>query len=211
MPKIAPLEALKMLTDGNARFTAGTRTHPHETLDSVKETAKDGQHPFVTILSCSDSRVLLHVIFDEGIGDIFSICVAGNLVGEHVLGSIEFGVAQLGTPLCVILGHTQCGAVIAACTGGGDVGNITSLMQAIRPAVQRAETETGKTGKEIVESCARHNVFYQIEVLCKRSAILREAVQSGRLLIVGAMYDIENGTVEILGQHPKIEDLIQEK
>jgi len=121
MPKIAPLEALKMLTDGNARFAAGTRSHPHETLDSVKETAKDGQHPFVTILSCSDSRVPLHVIFDEGIGDIFSICVAGNLVGEHVLGSIEFGVAQLGTPLCVVLGHTQCGAVIAACTGDGNV------------------------------------------------------------------------------------------
>jgi len=170
----------------------------------------------VTILSCSDSRVPLNIIFDQGIGDIFSICVAGNLVGEHGLGSIEFGVAQLGTPLCVVLGHTQCAALIAACTAGGNAdggngGNITSLMQAIRPAVQRAENETGKTGKEIAEPCARHNVFYQIEVLCKRSAILRETVQSGQLLIVGAMYDIENGTVEILGQHPNIEELIQEK
>jgi len=200
-----------MLTDGNARFTAGTRLHPHETLDRVKETAMNGQHPFVTILSCSDSRVPLNIIFDQGIGDIFSICVAGNLVGEHGLGSIEYGVAHLGTPLCVVLGHTKCGAVIAACTGGGDEGNIASLMQAIRPAVQQTETATGQAGKEMVESCARHNVFYQIEVLCKRSSILREAVQSGQLLIVGAFYDIESGKVEILGQHPKIEELIQEK
>jgi len=206
VPKITSQEALTMLTDGNARFTAGKLSHPHETLDRVKETAANGQHPFVTILSCSDSRVPLHIIFDQGIGDIFSVCVAGNLVGDHELGSIEYGTAHLGTPLCVVLGHTKCGAVIAACTGGGNEGNIKSLMEAIRPAVQRAETETGKTGKETVESCTKHNVLYQIEMLCTRSATLREAVQSGQLLIIGAIYDIESGKVEILGQHPKIED-----
>jgi len=211
VPKIAPLEALKMLTDGNARFVTGTRSYPRESLDRIKETAMNGQRPFVTMLSCSDSRVPLHIIFDQGVGDIFSICVAGNLVGEQGLGSIEYGVVHLGTPLCVVLGHTKCGAVIAACTGGANEGSITSLMQAIRPAVQRTEAETGRTGKEIAESCARHNIFYQIEVLCKRSAMLREAVQSGQILIVGAMYDIENGTVEMLGQHPNIEELIQEK
>ena len=208
--KIAPQDALKMLVDGNARFVAGNLTHPHETLDRAKETAINGQHPFVTILSCSDSRAPLNIIFDQGIGDIFSIRVAGNVVGDHELGSIEYGVEHAGTQLCVVLGHTKCGAVTAASTGGGEEGNIKSLMQAIRPAVQRAEAETGKTGKDIVECCAKHNVFYQMEALCKGSEILRESVRSGKLLIVGAIYDIESGQVEILGPHPKIEDLVKE-
>jgi carbonic anhydrase len=208
--KVAPQEALQMLIDGNARFVAGKLAHPHETLDRAKDTAINGQHPFVTILSCSDSRAPLDVIFDQGIGDIFSIRVAGNVGGEHELGSIEYGVEHAGTQLCVILGHTKCGAVTAASTGGGDEGNIKSLMLAIRPAVQRTETETGKTGKEIVEPCAVHNVFYQMETLYKGSVILRRAVRSGELIIVGAIYDIETGKVEILGPHPKTEELIKE-
>jgi carbonic anhydrase len=208
--KITPQEALTMLMDGNARFVAESLSHPHDTLDRAKDTASNGQHPFATILSCSDSRAPINVIFDQGIGDIFSIRVAGNVVGSHELGSIEYGVEHAGTRLCVVLGHTKCGAITAASTGGGNEGNIKSLMQAIRPAVQRTEAETGKTGKEIVEPCAIHNVFYQIEVLCKESAILREAVRNEELLIVGAIYDIESGKVEILGPHPKMEELAKE-
>jgi carbonic anhydrase len=198
LQKIAPEEALQRLMDGNARFVAGKLSHPHETLAWAKVTATDGQHPFVTILSCSDSRVPLTVIFDQGIGDIFAVCVAGNVVGSHELGSIEYGVVHVGTRLCVVLGHTKCGAITTACTGGSDEGNIKSLMQAIRPAVQRAEAETGKTGKEIIESCAIHNVLYQIETIHKESAILCEAVCNGELMIVGAVYDIESGKVEIV-------------
>ncbi|MDR0327257.1 MAG: carbonic anhydrase [Planctomycetaceae bacterium] len=197
---IAPQEALQMLIDGNARFVAGNLTHPDETLDRARDTAINGQHPFVTILSCSDSRVPLDIIFDQGIGDIFAIRVAGNVIGDHELGSIEYGVEHAGTRLCIILGHTKCGAVTAASTGGGNEGNISSLMQAIRPAVQRTEKETGKTGKEIVEPCAINNVFHQMETLYKKSEILREAVHNGDLLIVGAIYDIETGKVEFIRQ-----------
>jgi len=196
--KIVPQEALNMLKEGNARFVASNLSHPHNTVERAKETADNGQHPFVTILSCSDSRVPLNVVFDQGIGDIFAIRVAGNVVGDHELGSIEYGVEHAGTRLCVVLGHTKCGAVTAACTGGGNEGNIKSLMQAIRPAVQKTEAATGKTGKEIVEPCAIQNVLYQIETLCKNSAILRESVRSGELMIVGAIYDIESGKVDFV-------------
>ena len=201
--KVAPQEALQMLMDGNARFVAGNLTHPHETIERARETATNGQHPFVTVLSCSDSRVPPNIIFDQGIGDIFAIRVAGNVVGSHELGSIEYGVEHAGTRLCVVLGHTKCGAVTAACTGGGNEGNVKSLMRAIRPAVARTRTEmevetskTGKDVKEIIEACAIQNVIYQIETLYKESEILREAVQKGELLIVGAIYDIESGKVE---------------
>jgi carbonic anhydrase len=207
--KIAPQEALNMLTEGNARFVADNLSHPHNAVERAKETADHGQHPFVTILSCSDSRVPLNVVFDQGIGDIFAIRVAGNVVGSHELGSIEYGVAHTGTRLCVVLGHTKCGAVTAACTGGGEEGNIKSLMQAIRPAVQQTEAETGKTGKEIVESCATCNVQHQMKTLCKESAILREAVHSGELWIVGAIYDIESGQVSFIGPPLQIEELVK--
>ena len=202
-PQIAPEEALQMLMDGNARFVTGNLSHPHESLDLAKDTAVHGQHPFVTILSCSDSRVPLNVIFDQGIGDIFAIRVAGNVVGSHELGSIEYGVEHAGTRLCIVLGHTKCGAVTAASTGGGNEGNIKSLMQAIRPAVRRTETETGQTGKEIVEACAINNVLHQIETLYKESDILREAARKRELMVVGAIYDIESGKVEIVRPRPK--------
>jgi carbonic anhydrase len=119
-------------------------------------------------------------------------------------------VEHAGTRLCVVLGHTKCGAVTAACTGGGNEGNVTSLMQAIHPAVKRTEEETGNTGKDIVEACAVHNVYYQMEALFKGSDILRKAVQGGEIHIVGAIYDIESGKVKIFGQHPKVNEFVKE-
>ncbi len=209
-PKVSPEQAILWLQEGNARFLAGKVSHPHEELAQAKETAQKGQHPFATILSCSDSRVPLDVIFDRGIGDIFSIRVAGNVNGEAQAGSIEYGVEHCGTRLCVVLGHTQCGAITAACTGGGHEGNIKRLMYQIEPAVKRTEKATGKKGKEIIEECCRENIFCQIDSLLRSSEILREAVEKKELMIVGAVYHIETGNVEFLGQHPQQAELLKE-
>ncbi|MDR2755254.1 MAG: carbonic anhydrase [Planctomycetaceae bacterium] len=198
VPALLPAEAVKLLQEGNARFVAGTPQHPHFNLEQVKETAEHGQHPFVTILACSDSRVPLTVIFDRGIGDIFSVQAAGNVSGSAQLGSIEYGVAHAGTPLVVVLGHTKCGAVTAACTDGGHEGHIEYLVQKINPAVRQTQLVTGKTGKDIIESTCQNNVFLQIEALKTNSKILSDAVKNGEIIIVGAIYDIETGKVTFL-------------
>jgi carbonic anhydrase len=206
-PKVAPVAALDMLKEGNARFVAGTLQQPNAETARALETATHGQHPFVTVLSCSDSRVPLEVVFDQGIGDIFTIRVAGNVSAAHQIRSIEYGVAHTSTRLVVVLGHTICGAITAACTDGGHEGNVESLMQTLKPVVRRTEAATGKKGQEIVEACCHENVLYQIEALYRNSSILREAAHSGEIQIVGAIYNIETGKVEWLGPHPKAEVL----
>ena len=207
-PRITQDRAIQLLKEGNARFVAGRRNHPHEFLTRAQETAEFGQHPMATFLSCSDSRVPLEIIFDQNIGDLFSIRVVGNICRDSQLGSIEFGVKYAETPLCVVLGHTQCGAVTAACTGQGLEENVQSLMASIHPAVERAEAKTGKTGADIIEICCIENIFVQIETLFRKSIVLREASRCGKLLVVGAVYDIETGCVTFLGPHPQNERLI---
>jgi carbonic anhydrase len=205
---VSPGDALKRLQDGNARFVANKAEHPHDKTDRAKETAEHGQHPFATILACSDSRVPLEVIFDHGIGDIFAIKVAGNVSGASQLGSIEYGVEHTGTALVVVLGHTQCGAITAACTDGGHEGNIESLMQAIKPAVKQTERATGKSGKDIIPETVRANVWEQVKALFVGSEILREAVKANKALVVGAVYDISTGEVQFLGEHPQTPELL---
>ena len=197
-----PLKALEILKDGNARFVGETPIRSHECLAYARKTAELGQHPIATILSCSDSRVPLETIFDQNIGDIFSIRVIGNICRDSQLGSIEFGVKHLGTRLCVVLGHTCCGAVTAACTGIELEKHIQVLVMSIVPAVERAQTLTGKSGEEIVEICCVENIFVQIETMLEKSSILREAVRNGELMIVGGLYDIQSGSVNFLGPHP---------
>ena len=206
--KITNEQALKILKEGNARFVAGKRDKSHMFLTRAQETAEYGQHPIATFLSCSDSRVPLEIIFDQNIGDLFSIRVVGNICRDSQLGSIEFGVKYAETQLCVVLGHTKCGAITAACTGQGLEENIQALMLSISPALERAQTLTGKTGNDIIEVCCKENVFVQIETMFKKSSILREAARQGELLIVGAVYDIETGFVTFLGAHPQNERLI---
>jgi len=207
--KITADQALQILKEGNARFVAGKRDKSHKFLSRAYETVEYGQRPIATFLSCSDSRVPLEIIFDQNIGDLFSIRVVGNICRDSQLGSIEFGVKHLKTQLCVVLGHTKCGAVTAACTGQGLEENIQALMQSISPAVERAQALTGKIGNEIVEVCCEENVFVQIETMFKKSGILREAARQGKLSIIGAVYDIETGIVTFLGTHPQNEQLIQ--
>ncbi|MDR1959628.1 MAG: carbonic anhydrase [Planctomycetaceae bacterium] len=202
VPGVPPEKALEMLKEGNARFVGEKAEHPHTKIDRVRDTAVNGQHPFVTMMACSDSRVPLEEIFDQGVGDIFSIRVAGNVSGSDEIGSIEYGVVHTGTRLLVVLGHTKCGAVTAACTGGGHEGNIENLMRALQPAVAVTESKTGKRGTEIIPQCCRENVFVQIENILKNSKILQESVKKGELTVVGAIYDIDTGCVEFLGQHP---------
>ncbi len=206
---VSPQEALKRLEDGNKRFVEGKLQHPRADQARIKETAQ-GQQPFATILSCSDSRVPVEVVFDQGIGDLFVIRVAGNVCDFTQLGTTKYGVEPLGSRLCVVMGHTKCGAVAAACTLPDGEGHVLDLIRAIRPAVQRAEAETGKSGAEIVEPSARENVFVQIETLFKGSASLREAARKGDFVVVGAIYDIETGKVTFLGPHPKNDELVKE-
>ncbi|MDR0870858.1 MAG: carbonic anhydrase [Planctomycetaceae bacterium] len=206
---VSPEEALKLLKEGNVRFVAGKTVHLHSDTARAKDTKEHGQHPFATILTCSDSRVSLPVIFDQGIGDIFSIKIAGNVSGKPQLGSIEYGVAHAGSQLVVVLGHTNCGAVTAACTDGGHEGNIETLMKALEPAVKKAEAKTGKKGEDLIADACKENVFHQIETLYRGSEILREKITKKELQIIGGVYDIETGKVEFFGEHPNAKTLLK--
>jgi carbonic anhydrase len=204
-PQLLALEshkdAISGLREGNARFVAQQASHPNVGADRRAETAK-GQHPFATIISCSDSRVPVELLFDRGIGDLFVVRVAGNVCGATQIGSVEYAVEHLGTPLIIVMGHTKCGAVTAAVDGAEAPGDISGIVDLIRPAVARArEGQPDLTRDTLVAGTVRTNVWQSIENLLTKSHILREAVKSGHAEIVGAVYDVESGRVEWLGQH----------
>ncbi len=197
-------DALVRLRDGNERFVTEHSQSPNKTLVRVLETAKDGQHPFVTFLSCSDSRVPLEVVFDQGIGDLFVIRVAGNVIGTDEIGSIEYGVEHVGTPLLVVLGHTQCGAVTAAASHAHAEGSITKLVEKIGPAVERAKkAQPDCKDAELVEAAVVQNIWLSIESLFEDSKIVTEMVEKEKLKVVGALYDIQTGKTTWLGEHEK--------
>ncbi len=195
-------DVLRALERGNADFTTGHAHHPHQDNARLLETAK-GQKPQVTILSCSDSRVPAEILFDEGIGDVFSVRVAGNVADTDELGTIEYGVDHLGTPLLVVLGHTSCGAVTAVATGAVVHGHIPQLVDNIQAAVDRAKTKnptldpTALVGPAIVE-----NVWQSIADIIQKSESVRARVEDGRVRVVGAVYHLDDGKVEWLGEHP---------
>ncbi len=187
-------EAWQKLMDGNARFV----NNEPEVKDFVseREAVVAGQSPFATVITCSDSRVPPEYIFDQGIGDVFVIRVAGNVVDSVVLGSVEYGVEHLHTPIFVVLGHQSCGAVTAAVQGGAE-GNIESIMDEIEPAVEAAE-KTGKTEGELVDEAIDQNIDLVIESTLEGSPITKELVEEGKLVIVGAKYYLDTGEVEQL-------------
>lgn len=208
-PAVTADEALKQLQDGNARFVAGKAAHPHADAARRTETVKDGQHPVASILGCSDSRAPLECVFDQGIGDIFVVRVAGNVAGEDELGSLEYGTGHLHTPLVVVLGHTKCGAVTAAAQKAESQGNLKSLVQMIQPAVERAEQKKPKPeGDELVQAAITENVWQAIADLLTKSEEVRELVGEGKVRVVGAIYNLETGKVEWLGPHPEQERLV---
>lgn len=201
-PVISSTAALKLLKDGNARFVSGKRQYPNQGMERLEETKK-GQHPFVTILSCSDSRVPVEHIFDAGIGDIFIIRVAGNVSGIDEIATMEYGTEHLHTPLLVVLGHTACGAVTAVTKGDKVGGNIPHLVARIKPAVAKAKKkEGGEFSQKLLDAAIRLNVWQAIEDLFKKSHIAAELVKEKKLRVVGAIYHLDNGEVEWLGEHP---------
>jgi carbonic anhydrase len=195
---LTPDQALAALKDGNGRFAAGTPQRPHQDLARLKDTAK-GQAPFVTILSCSDSREPVELIFDQGFGDLFVIRVAGNVADTDEIGTAEYGVDHLSTPVLLVLGHTRCGAVTAVVNHDHVHGLIPQLVDNIAPAADKARAANpGLAGGDLVEAAVRANVRQSIEDILSRSPSIRDKAMSGAVRIVGAVYDIETGRVEWL-------------
>ncbi|MBW4635214.1 MAG: carbonic anhydrase [Iphinoe sp. HA4291-MV1] len=189
---LSPDAALQKLIAGNQRFIQHQSQYPHQSAKRLHEVAQ-AQHPFATILSCADSRVPAEIIFDQGIGDIFDVRIAGNIATPEAIGSIEYAVALLGTPLLMVLGHERCGAVTAAVQKAALLGEIGSFVKAIKPAVEKVKSLPG----DAVENAVVANVQYQIERL-QRSQLLTEQRESGKLKIVGGRYDLDTGRVSII-------------
>jgi carbonic anhydrase len=185
--------ALVSLKQGNKRFIEGKSIRPHQDFERIKEVSL-GQKPFAIIVGCSDSRVPSEIIFDQGLGDLFIVRTAGQVSSFASWGSIEFANAVLGAKLIVVMGHTKCGAVAAACNIPDVPGHIVTLINAIKPAAQLAKTQAG----DEVENAVKINVAMQVQQLQNMEPVLTKAVQSGELKIVGAVYNLENGSVEFL-------------
>ncbi|GGF29467.1 carbonic anhydrase family protein [Flavobacterium limi] len=195
---ITPSKALELLKEGNQRFVSNLKIN-RNLLQQANETS-DGQHPFAVILSCIDSRTSAELIFDQGLGDIFSVRIAGNIINEDILGSMEFGCRVAGSKIIVVLGHTKCGAVKGACDHV-EMGNLTALLTKIRPAVDD-ETQTKENrnsgNPDFVENVSVINVKRTVKSIMERSPILKEMIEKGEIGIVGGTHDITTGEVAFL-------------
>lgn len=192
---ITPRKALQLLKDGNERFIQNLKAH-RNLLEQVNDT-RDGQWPFAIILSCIDSRTSAELIFDQGLGDIFSVRIAGNIVNTDILGSMEFACKIAGSKLIVVLGHSKCGAVKGACDHV-EMGNLTELLSKLQPAVyQEQSTNQNRSSKNsaFVENVAKINVKRSVKNIIERSFILEQMVENGEIGVVGAMHNIETGKV----------------
>ena len=195
---MTPDKALQYLKEGNQRFQNNLKAN-RNLLEQVNDTS-EGQFPFATILSCIDSRVSAELVFDQGLGDIFSVRIAGNFINEDILGSMEFACKLAGTKLLVVLGHTSCGAVKGACDHAR-MGNLTALINKIEPAVDAVKEPTDNSLRnsnnlKFVDEVAAKNVHMAIANIHKDSPILSEMEKNNEILIVGAMYDISTGEVK---------------
>lgn len=210
IPVIDPNQVLERLLKGNERFVEGVAVHPHQDEETRMKTAREGQKPLVSILSCSDSRVPLEAIFDVGVGDLFVIRVAGNIADRSEIGSLEYGVGHLGTPLLMVIGHTKCGAVTAVVRGDKVGGNIVSLVDNIVPAVKaiRAQFKDAPE-EELIFNSVKANIWQSVEDILKYSKEIRDLVKEGKIKVVGALYDIETGKITNLGVHWRQEQIIR--
>ncbi|MFH1117932.1 MAG: carbonic anhydrase [Pseudomonadota bacterium] len=202
-PALTPNEALKMLQEGNARYVAGTPQHPN--MDQAGRTlAAQGQHPFASFLSCADSRVPVEAICDAGIGDLFLVRNAGNVVGRNELGSIEYSVDHLGVSVFVVLAHSKCGAVKAVYESGLLGGNLQEISERILPAVEEIKKNNpGSVEDKLIDEAAKINMWNSIADAFKKSECIRNKVKSGDINVVGAFYDIETGRIDWMGTHPQ--------
>lgn len=193
---ITPTMALNLLKDGNKRFVNNLKIN-RNLLQQANDTS-DGQHPFAVILSCIDSRTSAELIFDQGLGDIFSVRIAGNIVNEDILGSMEFGCKVAGAKIIVVLGHTKCGAVKGACDNV-TLGNLTGLIEKIKPAVDQEMSTTNNrnsSNSTFVENVAELNVSLSVKNILLKSPIIAEMVKNEEITIVGGVHDISSGEVK---------------
>lgn len=187
-------EALQLLKEGNQRYRSGSFLNQDRTDSKRQQLVEKGQKPLAVIVTCSDSRVPPEMIFDQGIGDLFVVRVAGNVLGPLTMGSVEYGVEHLHCPLLVVMGHNHCGAVKAAVEGGEAPGSIGAIVEKIKPAVQKAQT-TGATGADLYKKAEDYNIEAVLADL-KHSHIVEELIEKNELQIVGAKYCLETGAVE---------------
>ena len=192
---MTPDKALQFLKEGNERFQNNLKAN-RNLLQQVNDT-RDGQFPFAVVLSCIDSRVSAELVFDQGLGDIFSVRIAGNFINDDILGSMEFGCKVAGSKLIVVLGHTSCGAVKGACDHV-ELGNLTGMLEKIQPAVNSVKgnyTDKSSANAEFVQEVADNNVNLTVKAITERSEVLKEMVDNNEIKIVGAMYDVATGKV----------------
>lgn len=197
---MTPEKSIQYLKEGNIRFQKNLMAN-RNLLEQVDDT-KSGQFPFATVLSCIDSRIPAEMVFDQGIGDLFSVRIAGNFINDDILGSMEFACKLAGSKVVVVLGHTSCGAVKGACDGA-ELGKLTGMLDKIKPAVKAVVNpaeESERTSKNIdfVNEVATKNVAFSIDGIRSGSDVLSELEKNGDIKIVGAMYDVASGKVTFL-------------
>ena len=196
--ELNPDLALEILKEGNDRFVKNLKAN-RNLLQQVNETAQ-GQFPFATILSCIDSRTSAELIFDQGLGDVFSIRIAGNILNEDILGSMEFATKVVGTKVIIVLGHNKCGAIVGACNNV-ELGNLTALLHKVKPAIAlEKETTENRTGSNVrfVDNVTTNNVIHTIERIRRESPIILDLENTGAIKIVGAIYNVDTGSVNFL-------------
>ncbi len=199
--KLSPIQALYYLKEGNHRFVNNLKVD-RNLLKQVNQTS-EGQFPVAAILSCIDSRTSAELIFDQGLGDIFSIRIAGNILNNDILGSMEYACGVAGAKIVVVLGHTKCGAVISACDNF-EMGHITGLLHKLKPAIQNEKsTKISRNGSNIqfVNEVSAINVHLTLDEIRNKSSILRQLEEEGKILMVGAQYNVETGEVVFYDDH----------
>jgi carbonic anhydrase len=208
--QITPQEALTILQEGNKRFVNNLKAN-RDLLAQVNST-RDGQWPFAVILSCIDSRTSAELIFDQGLGDVFSVRIAGNIVNEDILGSMEFATKVAGSKFVLVLGHTKCGAIKGACDHV-EMGNLTTLLSKVKPALD-AETSIKEnrtaSNSDFVENVSALNVKLNVQEVLNRSSIIKTLVDEGKIGIAGAMYDVTSGTVDFYEDTVIINEPVEE-
>ncbi|MDF2187687.1 carbonic anhydrase family protein [Paraflavitalea sp. CAU 1676] len=202
-----PEMALDFLKEGNRRFVSNLK-YNRDLLQQVNET-KEGQWPFAVILSCIDSRTSAELVFDQGLGDVFSVRIAGNVVNDDIVGSMEFACKVAGSKLIVVLGHSKCGAIKGACSHV-ELGHLTGLLNKVKPAIEKVEEERGQqaTGAEFVEAVAHANTLISLEEILERSPILREMYENGEIGLAAAYYQVETGEVKFIKEKVKAGELV---
>jgi carbonic anhydrase len=192
LQNLTPCQGYELLVEGNKRFIGNLRTD-HDHLEMINET-REGQYPFAVILSCMDSRTSTELIFDQGLGDLFSIRVAGNIVNNDILGSIEYAIKYVGSKVLMVLGHTECGAIKSAKQGVTD-GHITDMLKRIHPSISKAMLKEDRYHK-FNDNVAYANVEHSLEEIITRSSIVNEMFEKEQIGIVGGVYNVESGEVD---------------